>query len=45
MTHIELFSQLGEQLRNFGHDAESEEVIARSIEANPWFTRTDIIRA
>lgn len=45
MTHIELFSQLGEQLRNFGHDAESEEVIVRSIEANPWFTRTDILRA
>lgn len=45
MTHIELFSQLGEQLRGFGHDAESEAVIARSIEANPWFTRTDILRA
>lgn len=45
MTYIELFSQLGEQLRGFSHDAESEAVIARSIEANPWFTRTDILRA
>lgn len=42
---IELFTRLGVELASFGATAESDAIIARSIEHNAWFTREDILRA
>lgn len=42
---IELFSALGDQLRNFGNDTRSQLVIERACACNPWFSSGDIRRA
>ena len=36
---------MGDSLRTLGNTPEGEAVITRSVEHNPWFTRTDILRA
>ena len=41
----EIFTTLGERLREFGSSAESRAVVASAIEGNPWFTEQSIIRA
>ena len=41
----EIFTTLGEQLREFGNSEESRAIIASAIEANPWFTEDSILRA
>lgn len=42
---VELFSELGRRLRDFGNDATTRTVIRRACEANGWFTPKDILRA
>lgn len=42
---IELFSELGARLRNFGDCAATREVAAAACRANGWFTPVEIVRA
>lgn len=42
---IELFSALGERLRDFGHDTETQQIIAEACRANSWFSPHEIRRA
>ena len=42
---IEIFATLGRRLATFGTDARSNEVIDAALANNPWFTRSDILRA
>lgn len=42
---VELFSELGRRLRDFGSDASTRPIIRRACEANGWFTPDDIRRA
>ena len=42
---IELFATLGERLATLGTTPEGEAVILKAMEANPWFTREDILHA
>lgn len=42
---IDIFTQLGTKLSEFGHTERSKEVIASAIEHNSWFTYDDILRA
>lgn len=42
---VDLFAALGERLRNFGNDAETQRVVAEACRANPWFMPQEIRRA
>lgn len=42
---VELFSALGERLRDFGNDAQTQRVIADACRANAWFSPQEIRRA
>ncbi|MDE7129259.1 MAG: aldehyde dehydrogenase [Alistipes sp.] len=45
MPVIDIFSALGERLRLFGRDSDSQRCMAMAIEANGWFTERDLCRA
>ena len=40
-----MFIELGQRLAHFGNDEHTQDVIARAITENGWFTRHDILRA
>ena len=42
---IDIFAELGERLRRFGEDEQSQRVLAKAIAENEWFTAEDIHRA
>ena len=42
---IDIFTTLGLRLATLGTTPQGEELMAKAIEANPWFTRRDIIHA
>lgn len=42
---VDILSALGERLRLFGSDSESQRCIAMAIESNGWFTERDLCRA
>ncbi len=46
MKHIvDIFVALGERLADFGSDECSNRIIEEAVDANGWFTRTDVLRA
>lgn len=45
MDKIGLFTELGRQLRGFGDDERTQEVVKRACEANSWFRPQDVRRA
>ena len=42
---IDIFAELGERLRHFGEDEQSQRELAKAIAENEWFTAEDIHRA
>jgi len=44
-TTIELFSELGNRLRNFGDDPYTQRIIERACRANAWFSPASVRRA
>lgn len=42
---IDIFTTLGRRLATLGTTPQGEELMAKAIEANPWFTRRDILHA
>lgn len=42
---IELFTELGRRLDNFGQDDRTRRIISQATAANTWFTERDILRA
>lgn len=42
---IELLSELGQRLRNFGQNPETKAILQQATQANGWFTSEDILRA
>mgnify|MGYP003290645583 CR=1 FL=1 len=42
---IDIFAKLGERLRHFGEDEQSQRVLAKAIAENEWFAAEDIHRA
>lgn len=45
VSKIDIFAELGERLRRFGEDEQSQRVLAKAIAENEWFTAEDIHRA
>lgn len=45
LSVIDIFSALGERLRNFGSEPESQHIMAMAVEANGWFSERDLCRA
>jgi hypothetical protein len=44
-SHVDIFVELGHRLTYFGSDKHTQDIIARAIAENGWFTRQDILRA
>lgn len=44
-TTIEIFTSLASRLKSFAQRPETNALIARATEENPWFTHDDIVRA
>ena len=44
-SKIDIFAELGERLRRFGEDEQSQRVLAQAVADNEWFTAEDIHRA
>ncbi len=42
---IDIFAELGQRLRNFGHDEHSQRVLMDAIAQNEWFTEKEVHRA
>ena len=42
---IDIFAELGQRLRNFGHDEHSQRVLTDAIALNEWFTQKEVYRA
>lgn len=42
MRMIDVFSTLGVRLRDFGADAHTAHIIAQAVNANEWFSETDV---
>jgi hypothetical protein len=42
---VDIFALLGLRLSSLGGDVSSREIVRRAVEANPWFSESEIIRA
>lgn len=45
VSMVDIFAELGRRLQGFGDDEKSAQVIERSLLANEWFSREDVLMA